>query len=183
MKNVLILIFGILFTQNCLISYRDFPKILPIPAQEKNKDAILVYNLPNFPQFNLGGREALKSYFDTKTPFKNTQEGVDVPKVGYLINVKVDYRSPSKPALVFLALSTITATFLPAWSEQDGYDVQYHLYKDGKVVKVYEYHIFRNYSQWLPLILGIWYNGETATEKEVFERVTNQFFNDAKEFF
>jgi hypothetical protein len=182
MRKLLILSLSILIFQNCIISYRDYPKILPLPEREKSIDIPLVYNLPNFPQFNLGGREALKNYFDKKTPFKNTAEGIDVPKTGYLVNVKVDYRSPSKPALVFLGLSAVTATILPAWSEQDGYDIAYHLYKDGKVVKVYEYHIFRNYGQWLPLILGIWYNGETATEKEVFERVTNQFFEDAKEF-
>ncbi len=171
-----------LMIQNCIISYRDYPKLLPLPVSEKTKEANFVYNLPNFPQFNLGGREALKNYFENKSPFKKTIEGIDVPKTGYLVNVKVDYRSPSKPALAFLALSTMTATLIPAWSKQDGYDIKYHLFKDGKEVKVYEYHIFRNYGQWLPLILGIWYNGETATEKEVFERVTEKFFDDAKEF-
>ncbi|TGL56375.1 hypothetical protein EHQ58_17250 [Leptospira ognonensis] len=183
MKKIIFLIIWSFTFSGCIISYRDYPKLLPIPEREKVKDAAFVYNLPNFPQFNLGGREALKNYFDKKTPFKSTVEGVDVPKSGYLVNVKVDYRSPSKPALVFLGLSTVTATLLPAWSEQDGYDIAYHLYKDGKPVKVYEYHLFRNYGQWLPLILGIWYNGETATEKEVFERITDTFFEDAKEYF
>ena len=183
MKRILLFLLTISLFESCIISYRDYPKILPIPEREKTKDVPLIYNLPNFPQFNLGGREALKNYFDKKTPFKNTSEGVDVPKAGYLVNVKVDYRSPSKPALIFLGISTLTATLIPAWSEQDGYDIAYHLYKDGKEVKVYDYHIFRNYGQWLPLIFGIWYNGQTATEKEVFERVTDKFFDDAKEFF
>jgi hypothetical protein len=182
MRKLSILLGFAMVLQNCLISYRDFPKILPVPEREKSKEAPLIYNLPNFPQFNLGGREALKNYFDKKSPFKNTSEGVDVPKSGYLVNVKVDYRSPSRPALIFLVLSTITATILPAYSEQDGYDIEYHLYKDGKVVKVFDYHVFRTYRQWFPLIFGIWYNGETATEKEVFERVTDKFFEDAKEF-
>lgn len=117
---------------NCLISYKDHPKILPLPAEEKSNDANFVYALPTFPQMNLGGREALKNYFQNKTRFKNTVEGVDVPKVGYLVNVKVNYRSPSPEATVFLGISTLTATLLPAWSTQDGYDVQYLLYKDGK---------------------------------------------------
>jgi hypothetical protein len=183
MKRILLLTVLAVLVHGCIISYRDYPKILPIPEREKSKEIPFVYNLPNFPQFNLGGREALKNYFDRKTPFKTTTEGADVPKSGYLVNVKVDYRSPTKPALIFLGISALTATIFPAWSEQDGYDIFYHLYKDGKEVKVYEYHIFRNYGQWLPLVLGVWYNGQTATEKEVFERVTDQFFDDAKEYF
>ncbi|GBF51090.1 lipoprotein [Leptospira ryugenii] len=183
MKLFTIFLFLLISIQNCIISYRDYPKTLPLPDKEKSKDATFVYNLPNFPQFNLGGREALKAYFDQKTQFKKTVEGVDIPRNGFLVNVKVDYRSPSKPALAFLAASTLTATLLPAWSKQDGYDIRYKLYKDGKEVKEFEYHIYRNYAQWLPLIFGIWYNGETATEKEVFEKVTEQFFKDAAEYF
>ncbi|MDF3819808.1 hypothetical protein P3G55_07860 [Leptospira sp. 96542] len=168
---------------NCIISYKNYPKVLPLPAQEKTIDKPLVYILPTFPQLNLGGREALKTYFETKSPFKNTMEGTEVPKSGYLVNVKVNYRSPSKEATVFLGLSTLTATILPAWSSQDGYDIEYLLYKDGKKVNSYEYHIYRNYAQWMPLALVSWYNFETATEKEVFERVSLQFFEDANEHF
>lgn len=168
---------------NCLISYKDHPKILPLPSEEKTNDTNFVYALPTFPQMNLGGREALKNYFQNKTRFKNTVEGVDVPKSGYLVNVKVNYRSPSPEATVFLGISTLTATLLPAWSTQDGYDVQYLLYKDGKKVGTYDYHIFRNYAQWLLFIPISWYNFETATEREVFERTTLKFFEDAKEHF
>lgn len=168
---------------NCIISYKDYPKILPLPSEEKTLDTPFVYVLPTFPQLNLGGREALKNYFDTKTRFKKTMEGIDVPKVGYLVNVKVNYRSPSPIATAFLGASTLTATFLPAWSTQDGYDVQYILYKDGKKVGTYDYHIFRNYVQWILFIPISWYNFETATEKEVFERMTLKFFEDAKEHF
>lgn len=172
-----------LILSNCIISYKDYPKILPLPSEEKTLDTQFVYVLPTFPQLNLGGREALKNYFDTKTRFKKTTEGVDVPKVGYLVNVKVNYRSPSPIATAFLGASTLTATILPAWSTQDGYDVQYILYKDGKKVGTYDYHIFRNYAQWILFIPISWYNFETATEKEVFERMTLKFFEDAKEHF
>lgn len=172
-----------LFLTNCLIGYKDYPKILPLPSEEKNLDSNFVYVLPTFPQLNLGGREALKNYFENKTRFKKTTEGVDVPKTGYLVNVKVNYRSPTPIATAFLGASTLTATFLPAWSTQDGYDVQYILYKDGKKVGTYDYHIFRNYAQWILFIPISWYNFETATEKEVFERMTLKFFEDAKEHF
>ncbi len=174
-----LLIFISLIT-NCIISYRDYPKIPPIPALEKTYDKNFVYALPTFPQLNLGGREALKDFFENKTQFKKTVEGNEVPKSGYLVNVKVNYRSPSKEAMVFLAISTLSATLLPAWSNQDGYDVEYILYKDGNKVGTYEYHIFRNHAQWLPLAFVSFFNFETATEKEVFERVSLQFFEDAK---
>ncbi|TGN06525.1 LIC12231 family lipoprotein [Leptospira ilyithenensis] len=178
--NLLLFAFSI---SNCLISYRDYDKIPPVPAQEKQYDSEFVYGLPTFPQFNLGGREALKTYFDSKSPFKKTTEGSDIPRNGYLVNVKVNYRSPSTPALAFITLSALTATILPAWSKQDGYDIQYHLYKNGKLVQVYEYHVFRNYTQWILLSFLVWVNLDSATEKEVFERVTNQFFDDAKSHF
>jgi hypothetical protein len=183
LSNLLGLLLTLIVLSNCLISYKDYPKILPLPSEEKTLDTPFVYGLPTFPQLNLGGREALKNYFDQKTRFKKTVEGVDVPKVGYLVNVKVNYRSPTPVATAFLGVSTLTATFLPAWSTQDGYDVQYILYKDGKKVGTYDYHIFRNYAQWILFLPISWYNFETATEKEVFERMTLKFFEDAKEHF
>jgi len=175
-----ILCFVVVFFANCIISYRDFPQAPPSPSLEKKSDAVFFYMLPTFPQLNLGGREALKEFFDNKTPFRKTQEGNEVPKSGYLVNVKVNYRSPSKSAVVFLGLSTITATILPAWSNQDGYDLEYILYKNGTQVSSFQYHIYRNYYQWLPIALASWYNLQTASEREVFERITAKFFEDAR---
>ncbi|WCL49876.1 LIC12231 family lipoprotein [Leptospira sp. GIMC2001] len=168
---------------NCLIDYKNYPKADPLSSENKIYDKKLVYNLPYFPQFNLGGRESLETYFQVKTPFKKTEAGVQVPNDGYLVDVKVDYRSPSKPALAFLILSTMTITLLPAWSEEDGYDVRYILWKNGKEVETFKYSIERRYGQWMPLILAFWYNAKTASEKSVFERLTKQFFADAEKHF
>lgn len=182
--NRFILVVGILlFTGNCLIQYKDYTKQEPLSAEKKIYDKKLVYNLPYFPAFNLGGKEAMETYFRVKTPFKNTREGVEIPNDGYFVNVKVDYKSPSQPALVFLTISSLTATALPAWSMHDGYEIRYELYKDGEEVEIFTYRVERQYAQWLPLVLVVWLNEKTASEKSVFERVTKQFFSDAEKYF
>ncbi|MCC5813623.1 MAG: hypothetical protein JJT78_02625 [Leptospira sp.] len=170
-------------TANCLIDYKDFPKADPLVSSKKIHDKKLVYNLPYFPAFNLGGKEAMETYFQVKTPFKNTESGVDVPNDGYFVDVKVDYRSPTTPALLFLTASTMTATILPAWSMHDGYDMRYTLWKNGKEVETFSYSVERKYGQWFPLFFVIWLNTDTATEKSVFERTTEQFFKDAERYF
>jgi hypothetical protein len=175
-------ILGLFLTQ-CLIDYKDYPKVEPLPSEKKLYDKKLVYNLPYFPQLNLGGKEAMETYFQVKTPFKVTENGVDVPNDGFLVDVRVDYRSPSTPAAVFLTLSTLTATLLPAWSEHDGYEIKFALWKNGKKVEDFEYSVERKYYQWAPLALLVWHNANTASEKSVFERVTKQFFEDAKKHF
>jgi len=168
---------------NCLIDYKGYEKADVLNSQKKIYDKKLVYNLPYFPQFNLVGKEALENYFQVKTPFKTTEAGTKVPTDGYLVDVKVDYESPTTPALVFLAASTLTATILPAWSQHDGYDIRYVLYKDGKEMETFAYTVERNYAQWFPLFFVIWMNNDTATEKSVFERVTKTFFDDASKYF
>jgi len=168
---------------NCLIDYKGCEKADALNIQKKIYDKKLVYNLPYFPQFNLGGKEALETYFQIKTPFKTTEAGENIPKDGYLVNVQVQYKSPTTPALVFLAASTLTATILPAFSRHDGYDIRYTLYKDGKEMETFAYTIERDYGQWLPLIFVIWLNQDTATERSVFERVTEIFFKDASKYF
>lgn len=168
---------------NCLIDYRDYPVMEPLSSEKKIHDKKLVYNLPYFPAFNLGGKEAMETYFQIKTPFKQTTAGVDVPKDGFFVDVKVDYRTPTTPALVFLTASTLTATILPAWSLHDGYDIRYVLWKNGKEVETFSYSIERQYGQWLPMVVLVWMNSKTSTEKSVFERVTKEFFKDAEKHF
>jgi hypothetical protein len=176
-------LFSIILSANCLIDYKDFPKADPLNESQKVNEKKLVYNLPYFPAFNLGGREAMEFYFSSKTQFKNTEMGTEVPLDGYFVDVKVDYISPTPPALVFLTASTLTATLLPAWSFHDGYSIRYDLYKDSKKVETFSYKVERKYGQWLPLIFVIWLNVETSTEKSVFERTTQQFFKDANSYF
>jgi len=176
-----ITILGVL--TGCLIDYRDYPKAEPLSTSRKAYDKVLVYNLPYFPAFNLGGKEAMETYFRVKSPFKNTEPGVQIPRDGYFVDVKVDYRTPTTPAILFLTLSTLSATILPAWSLHDGYNIRFTLWKDGKEMETFSYDVERRYVQWLPLALVVWLNTDTATEKSVFERVTKQFFQDAERYF
>lgn len=182
MKRFFFLIFPILFVTNqCYILYPSYPKQSNIPAMEKTIDEPLAYNLPNFPRMNLGGRDALKEYFDFKTAFKNVKENNVVPANGYLVDVKVDWESPSNVAVGFLALSTITLTLLPAWSQEEGYSVRYILYKSGAEPKTFKYRIYRNYYQFFFLLPFVPLNLETSTEREVFQKLTEKFFSDAVE--
>lgn len=182
-KGILSILLLGFFLGNCVIDYKDYPKQSPLVSNAKDIPKKLVYNLPYFPAFNLGGREALEDFFQNKTRFAKTEMGTEVPLDGYFVDVKVNYRSPTTPALVFLAASSLTATLLPAWSLHDGYDIRYELYKDGKKAQVFSYQVERLYGQWIFALPFIWLNWDTATEKSVFERVSQQFMEDAKSYF
>jgi hypothetical protein len=97
--------------------------------------------------------------------------------------LKLTTAHPAHQLLVFLTASTLTATILPAWSMHDGYDIRYVLYKDGKEVETFSYQVERKYAQWFIILPIIWMNNDTASEKSVFERLTETFFKDAKKHF
>lgn len=181
--------FLFLFTfASCITSYRDYPRIESTskPAGvSKNK---LYYHLTPFPILEFGGYAALKSYFKNNISqnFSDSEEIIDpkvMPPKGMYCKVTTQWAPVSAPALIFGYISIATATFLPAWSRNDGYDVTYTLYKDGQKIKEFNYSTRRSVFLWMFALPVIWVNVFTSSEEEVFKAMSAQFVEDAKPYF
>jgi hypothetical protein len=185
-------IFALFGLVGCISTYPDHPKHNLVPM-EKTIDQTLYYSITDFPDFipgreggGLGGRKGIVDYINNNSPFKKAQELrpgndglVDITNKTHYVNIKIEWNSPSTVSKVFLALSTLTATILPAWSHEDGYDFKYILYRNGKEVKQYRYSLKRSYYQQLFLGLFYWMNNNYFTEEEVFQKITESFFTEA----
>lgn len=88
-------------------------------------------------------------------------------------------KSKSIYTLVFGYLGLGTLTILPFWSTEDGYDIQYEVRKDGKLVKAFQYEVRRSGFIWLPMLVVSWVNIFTYSEREAFEATAYKFFDDA----
>ena len=85
--------------------------------------------------------------------------------------------------LAFGYLSASTLTFLPAWSENDGYRVTYNVFVNGEKKKSYEYEVTRKGAVWILLVPLAWVNAFTYSEAEAFEATAYQFFKDSEPLF
>jgi hypothetical protein len=172
-----------LFAVSCITTYRDFPiAMIGKEPQSKLYDT-LYYKINPFPILDVGGQRALHSVFKQKTNFTNTIHVLDMPNEGIYCLVDVKWKTPSLPALVFGYISIAFSTFLPAWSLQDGYVIDYHLFVDGQQKKVFEYEVTRKVSLWIALLPFIWVNLLTYDETEAFEATAYQFLQDANTLF
>ncbi|MBM9590941.1 hypothetical protein JWG41_10825 [Leptospira sp. 201903075] len=187
MKFVHLLFLLILTFSSCITRYRDYPIIDP-PAKTSNPSKIkLFYHLEPFPILEFGGYAALKSFFKTglKSQFSDTEEIFDpknIPQKGVYCKVSTQWTPISAPALIFGYLSMATATILPAWSSNEGFDVTYSLYKDGQKVKDFTYSPRRSIFLWIFTLPVIWVNLITSSEEEVFKATSYQFIEDAKPY-
>lgn len=171
-----LLIFSIL---GC-ITYRNFPyeKVGKPPKKTYNT---LYYKIAGGTIF--GGRKGLRKVFKKNSPFNKSERIKKIPGNGLFVNVVVEQIMPSGAALIFGYLSLSTLTIIPVWSTEDGYDVYYELYLNGKKIKVFDYEIRRKGFVWIVMIVAAWVNIFTYSEEEAFEATAYQFFDDANSFF
>lgn len=177
------LLFVIALLPAC-ITYRDFPEqMVNNPPPAKPFDT-LYYNIKPFGVLSVGnGEEALRTVFRQKTSFATTEKTDTAPARGVFCDVEVLYKPPTLPALAFGYLSASTLTFLPAWSENDGYRVTYNVFVNGEKKKSYEYEVTRKGAVWILLVPLAWVNAFTYSEAEAFEATAYQFFKDSEPLF
>lgn len=169
-----------LFFMQC-ITYTRFPKEKvdspPKKIKTNNTFSYYIYDSTGFRFF--GGAAALTRVLKNENPYGSSLELDQEPQTGQYVKVVIKKVDPNIAALIFGYLGLGTLTVLPFWSTEDGYDLQYEIKKDGKLVKAFQYEVRRSGFIWLPMLVVSWVNAFTYSEKEAFEATAYKFFDDA----
>ncbi len=139
-----------LMMNGCVIGYRKYPRAqLGQPAPEKQfKNVYYMIEGTSLAGGYLSIRETIKK----ESPFENAEERPGAPSEGIFLKVHVETISPSIGAIIAGYISYSTLTLLPSWSSRDGARVQFTLYKDGQIIKSFDYETRRFIGVWLPLL-------------------------------
>lgn len=181
MKSLLALLLLLALT-GCVATYRDFPAAaLDQPAAPGNCE-VMHYKINRFNVLDSGGFNKLQDIFAEGQLCLKTVQVDKAPEKGLYVDVETEWRPMSLPALVFGYISISTLTILPAWSTQDGYTVNYHLYVDGEKKETYRYKVTRKAGLWLGLLPFVWANAFTYKEADAFAATANQFALDARTY-
>lgn len=176
-SGLLTLIILFIATINGCVSYGNYPKIDNVQTEDEYPD--LKLTLSGTKGWG-GGARALEGVLIREGNFKSVEKLSEKENKGLLINANVRGVSPSISAAAFGYLSYSTLTFLPFWSTQDGYEIDFEVYNNGKRLKNYNYSFNRRTFVWMPMILFVWVNYFTPSEKDAFEAITRQFLKDAE---
>ena len=174
-----------ILTSGSCMTYRGFPEELVNKPPAVNYD-MLYYDIRPLQGTSIYSDEIvyiMRLIFMAQTPFKTTQRSRVMPLKGLYCVVETESRMPSMPAMFFGAISLASLTYLPAWSEIDGYYVTFRLYRDGQHLHDFEYDITRKIFLWAPVVPFLWVNAFTYSKKEAFEAITFKFFKDAAAHF
>jgi len=129
------------------------------------------------------GEKSLKKSFQSPfSMFSDLERSTRINTDGFFIDVSIKTIAPSAPALVFGYISFSLLGLTPVWSTEDGYEVFYEIYQDGKKLKTFVYQVSRHSAAWLPMIIISPINLSTTHEAEAFEQVINQFKTDLSTF-
>jgi hypothetical protein len=134
------------------------------------------------PSFAGDGPQAVIDTLRVHSYFGNAQQIQDLstPQEGVFVEVNPNYRPPSDMSLLFGYISLATLTFVPALSTEDGFDVSYRLFRDGKLIRQFDYDTRRYIGLWLGLLPFMWVNALTTGEAEIFRSFTEQFLVEAE---
>ncbi|RHX84423.1 LIC12231 family lipoprotein [Leptospira stimsonii] len=172
-----VIFFQVIFVQRC-VNYYEFPEnYIGKSKAEKKNPVILYYKVLN--GTISGGSTRLKDYLKRESPFIQTEQVDKIPEKGLYLNVNIQQRLPSIYTLIFGYLSVATLTLLPVWSNEDGSDVLFQIYRDGQLEKSYEYPVRRSGFLWILMLPFAWVNAYTYSEAQAFEAIANKFFEDS----
>jgi hypothetical protein len=166
----------------CIATYRDFPVDALARKPAPGTCTVMHFNVKRFDILDAGGYSKLNSMFRNAEICKKMVPVDSAPEKGLYVEIETKWKPMSLPALVFGYLSVSTLTILPAWSTQDGYYVNYHVYMDGMKKETYNYEITRKAGVWIVLLPLAWLNLITYDETDAFEATANQFFMDARQY-
>lgn len=167
----------------CAINYKDVPDYTQ-PSSKYVVTEKVFYKINKLPVFTSGGLDAIDEAFRDSKVFRNMEAyyEADIPKSGIYIQVDTEYKAPDMPAVVFGYASVATLTLLPAWSNNDGFNIFYRIYVDGVLVKTLPYESRRFIAAWIVLLPFAWVNFMTNDEEEAFYAITYGFIKDAQPY-
>jgi hypothetical protein len=130
-------------------------------------------------------RPSLESYHELERAFGETRMFAQAiaasspPEKGIYCSVDVVHKWPSKMAEVFTFGSSLSLTFFPSYSDTSQDIVQFDLYIDNKLKKVYQYRITKVRWSWIAFLPFLWINLLTPSREEAYAATAHQFFLDA----
>ena len=157
------LLISFFFFSDCLIRYPEFPMEYQNRKPAGKTQKKMYYRVRTSMNIDMaGGLSQLKQSILQDSPYEmeeyvyidpQTSEQRDkVPEKGLFIDAKLNYTPPSVLSFIFGYVSVATLTILPAWSREDGYNVDYTIFKDGQIVKKYSYRVRREAYLWAGLL-------------------------------
>ncbi|WP_078128983.1 LIC12231 family lipoprotein [Leptospira alexanderi] len=176
MKSAILIILFFSFLQ--CVTYRDFPQnYIGKGPKSKSSDTVLYYKIYN--GTIAGGSNRLNDVIQFDSPFSQTMKSDTTPEKGLYLKVTIEQKLPNIASLIFGYISFATLTILPVWSNEDGSNVLFQIYRDGQFLKSYEYRVRRSGFVWIFMAPFAWVNAFTYSESEAFEAIAFKFFEDA----
>ncbi len=170
------------FLTSCIIGYADFPEGTANGLSGDKPYEKLYYQVQDDPIFVTRSKNTLRRILREESPFKDTEEVDQMPSKGVYCLVEVKWKAFGASAL-FGYLSYAFLFLIPVYSGQEGYEVTYRVFADGKEKESFRYRITRKMGMWAGLLPFVWINLLTTDEPEAFEAVSYQFLQDAQPTF
>jgi hypothetical protein len=164
----------------CISAWRDLPRDPPPPAAKV--PATLYYDMAVGETGLFGGGPALRETFLQISPFAHTEAREEAPARGLFCRIDYQRRSPSAASGVAAYISYVFLFAIPFWGTE-GYLIRYHLYRDAKEAKIFEYEIKRTSFFWIVALPFTWVNFLTPSEGDAFSSTAHRFFHDAQPIF
>jgi hypothetical protein len=193
-----LLLSSVLLLTACIVTYKDFPNVdvksPPQPTRgfpiyfQVNPSALYAKGLERS-----GGvgrmfdppRPSLESYNELERAFRETRMFAQAiaasspPEKGIYCSVDVVHKWPSQMADAFTFGSLLSLTVFPSYSDTSQDIVQFDLYIDKKLKKVYQYRITKVRGMWIAFLPFVWINLLTPSREEAYRATAHQFFLDA----
>jgi hypothetical protein len=163
------------------------PKVVEPPAPVKKEGIIRFFYFTgatrdsNAKENPLPGEaKVLQEILESKAGFAAAIVSTPPSTKGIHLNIYETSKEPSALSKGFCALSLITLTALPCYSETEGYIVQYDLLMDNELKKIYRYEINKTVAQWIGLLPVIWVNHLTSDYQQAFQGTIYRFIRDSQ---
>ena len=192
--QVLLLSLALLLT-SCIITYKDFPNIdvqsppqsardFPIyfqvnPSVLHGKGLVRSWSVFDPPSPSLESYQELARAFRETKLFAQAIASSSPPEKGIYCSIDVVHKWPSQMADVFTFTSMVLLTAFPTYSDTSQDIVQFDLYIDNKLKKVYQYRVTRVRGMWIVFLPFVWINLLTPSREETYRATVDQFFLDA----
>lgn len=178
---LVMLLYVFVYVTGCVGHYKNIPDVDRSPLNNNISKNVKV-GIKKLPIVVSSGKKAIEDAFNESKLFDNLEVYFedDIPKEGIFIHVETKYKAPDLPAIVFGYVSVSTATILPAWSNNDGFDIYYRIYINGNLEKTFRYEKRRFAASWIFLLPFVWVNLFTTGEYDAFYTSTYDFLKSAQ---
>jgi hypothetical protein len=184
-RNLILLVLLVTLS-GCIVTYRDFPIVNPLPSPYEPAAPPLCRQTVKFPgglakqpevelRLSASLQEALKNYggCSSSSPVDYSSKWAETEVVVSALEKRYPGMSGGEASLTGLYL-------FPIYSGQDGWALSYSVYDRNALKKTYKYEITTKVFYWLLLLPFSWINFFTYSFDDAVRSTTAQFVVDAQ---